>query len=551
MRRDEAKEGARPGFPPALTRRPENQKDAQDSPAQIDLPREYNASRHFIDRHVEQGRGKKIAYIDDRGAYTYAQLAERVNRAGNVLRKLGVEPEQRVILCLLDGIDLPALFWGAIKIGAVPVPISTMLKPADYDFMLRDSRARVLAVSGDLLDRFEPVLGAQPTLKAVLVSAAPSATASCAYRSFADPCAQVSGDLEPAETMVDDAALWLYTSGSTGKPKAAVHLHGDLVHTAVLYGEKVLELCESDVMFSAAKLFFAYGLGNCMTFPLHVGATAVLMAERPTAEAVMRRLRELRPTVFFGVPTLYANILANPALDRSMSSERLRLCVSAGEALPESVGKRWVERFGVDILDGIGSTEMLHIFISNRPGEIRYGTTGKPVPGYDVVLLDENGCEPKEGEIGDLWCRGPSASPGYWNNRAASLRTFAGPWVNTGDKYLRDADGYYHYVGRADEMLKAGGIWVSPHEVESVLMAHPDVLQAAVVGAPDAEGLIKPKAFVVLNNGAQGSPELAEQLTLFVKERLAHYKCPRWMEFRTELPMTSTAKLQRYKLRTT
>ena len=545
MTRDEAKEGAWTGLAPALTQRPD------DPPLQLNLPHEYNAARHFIDRHVEEGRGKKTAYIDDQGSYTYAELAERVNRAGNVLKALGVEREQRVMLCLLDGVDLPALFWGAIKIGAVPVPISTMLKPADYDFMLRDSRARVLAVSSDILDRFESILGGQPALKAVLVTAVAAAECPGGYQSFAALCARVSGGLEPAATVVDEAAFWLYTSGSTGKPKAAVHLHGDLVHTAVLYGEKVLGLSDSDVIFSAAKLFFAYGLGNGMTFPLHAGATAVLMAERPTPEAVMRRLREQRPTVFFGVPTLYASILANPAPGRSMSSDRLRLCVSAGEALPQSVGRRWVERFGVDILDGIGSTEMLHIFISNRPGEIRYGTTGKPVPGYDILLLDENGHELKDGEIGDLWCRGPSASPGYWNNRAASLHTFVGPWVRTGDKYLRDAGGYYHYVGRVDEMLKAGGIWVSPYEVESVLMAHPDVLQAAVVGAPDAEGLIKPKAFVVLNNGAQGSPELAEQLRLFVKERLAAYKCPRWMEFRTELPMTSTAKLQRYKLRAT
>ncbi len=545
MTRDEAKEGARISLASAITR------GADDPPLQLNFPQEYNAARHFIDRHIEEGRGKKTAYIDDRGSYTYAELAERVNRAGNMLKALGVESEQRVMLCLLDGIDLPALFWGAIKIGAVPVPISTLLKPADYDFMLRDSRARVLAVSSDILDRFEAILGDQPRLKAVLVAAPEAARGPRGYQSFAALCARASGDLESAATVLDDTAFWLYTSGSTGKPKAAVHLHGDLVHTAVLYGEKVLGLTGDDVMFSAAKLFFAYGLGNGMTFPLHAGATAVLMAERPTPEAVMRTLREHRPTIFYGVPTLYASILGNATLAGSPGSDRLRLCVSAGEPLPQSVGMRWVERFGVDILDGIGSTEMLHIFISNRPGEIRYGTTGQPVPGYDILLLDENGHGVNDGEIGDLWCRGPSASPAYWNNRAASLHTFVGPWVRTGDKFMRDTHGYYHYVGRADEMLKVGGIWVSPYEVESVLMVHPDVLQAAVVGAPDGDGLIKPKAFVVLKNDAQGSPELAEQLRLFVKERLAPYKYPRWIEFRTELPMTSTAKLQRYKLRAT
>lgn len=513
------------------------------------LPRSFNAASYFVDRHLEQGRGEKIAYIDDRSSYDYGQLAQRMNRAGNVLRKLGVEPEQRVMLCLLDGIDLPALFFGAIKIGAVAVPVSTFLKTSDYDYMLRDSRARVLVISAELVKSFAPILRNQPTLKAVVIAGMPAAQCPSGCLSFEALGADASNRLDPAKTVVDDSAFWLYTSGSTGTPKAAVHLQCDPVHTAVLFGERTLGIKESDTIFSASKLSFAFGLGNAMSFPLHAGATAVLMAERPTAEAVMRVLHRRQPTIFCAVPTLYANILANPALDRTMGSDRLRLCASGGEPLPEHVSRGWLERFGVEILDGMGSTEILHNCLSNRPGDIRYGTAGKPVPGYDIRLIDENGSGVPDGMVGDMWCRGPSISPGYWNKRATSASTMLGRWVRTGDKFLRDADGYYHYVGRGDDMIKAGALWVSPFEVESALMTHPEVLQAAVVGAPDAEGLSKPKAFVVLRDPSRGSAKLAEELKLLVRTRAAHYKCPRWIEFRSELPMTATGKIQRYKLR--
>jgi benzoate-CoA ligase family protein len=314
----------------------------------------------------------------------------------------------------------------------------------------------------------------------------------------------------------------------------------------VLYGQNVLGIGPEDVAFSAAKLFFAYGLGNALTFPLYVGAAAVLMAERPTPQSVMARLKAHRPTIFYGVPTLYGAILAEPgAVDPAVAGS-LRACVSAGEALPEELGKRWRQRFGVDILDGLGSTEMLHIFLSNRPGDVRYGTSGKPVPGYEVKIVDEKGEPVRPGEVGDLLVNGPSASPAYWNNRARSLATFLGPWTRTGDKYFQDADGYYVYAGRSDDMLKVSGNWVSPFEVESALVAHPAVLEAAVVGHPDADRLIKPKAFVVLRDGAQAT---AEELQRFVKDRLAPYKYPRWVEFASELPKTATGKIQRFKLR--
>ena len=514
--------------------------------APVALPRDYNAATHFIDRHLGEGRGDKIAFIDDRGSYSYRELAERVNRAGNVLKSLGLGMESRVLLCLLDGIDFPALFFGAIKIGAVPVPVNTLLTSADYAYMLRDSRARVLVVSDALYDRFAPIVKEQPHLQTVLISGQSPDAALPEYSALS---AAASPELTTAPTSCDDVGFWLYSSGSTGAPKGAVHLQSDLVQTAVLYGQGVLGIREDDLVFSAAKLFFAYGLGNGMTFPLHVGATAVLMAERPTPQSVMQRLRQHQPSIFYGVPTLYAMMLADQSPGHTEGSARLRACVSAGEALPEDIARRWKERFGVDILDGIGSTEMLHIFVSNYPGDIAYGATGKAVPGYELRIVDETGGDVGVDEVGELLVRGPSSAVCYWNNRAKSLATFQGAWTRTGDKYTRDRDGYYRYAGRTDDMLKVGGIWVSPFEVESALMAHPQVLEAAVIGGEDLDKLVKPKAFVVLKNPAEASPALAETLRDFVKQRLAAYKFPRWIEFVDELPKTATGKIQRFKLR--
>jgi benzoate-CoA ligase family protein len=512
------------------------------------VPREYNASDHFIDRHLREGRGAKIAYIDDRGSYSYAELAARVNRAGNALRRAGVEMEHRILLCIQDGIDFVALFWGALKIGAIPVPVNTLLSAADYDYMLRDCRAKVLAVSAPLLERFESVIASQPYVKSIVVCGGESPIVDARVASFDALTAAADANLETTRTLADDVAFWLYSSGSTGRPKGVLHVHSSLVQTAALYAQGILGMREDDVVFSASKMFFAYGLGNAMSFPLHVGATAILMAERPTPEAVMRTMRRYQPTIFCGVPTLYAGILADASRDRSDGSSRLRICTSAGEALPEPVARRWAERFGVEILDGLGSTEALHIFLSNRAGAIRYGSSGRQVPGYEISLRDENGGESGDGEIGDLWCRGPSIGAGYWNNRAASNLTFVGGWLKTGDKYVRDADGYYHFAGRSDDMLKVGGIWVSPFEVESALLEHPQVREAAVIGAADAQSLIKPKAFVVLKDPGDASAALAEELREFVKARVAPYKYPRWIEFRDELPRTATGKLKRFEL---
>jgi benzoate-CoA ligase family protein len=504
----------------------------------VSLAREYNAAVHFVDRHLSEGRAAKVAFVDDAGSITYAELANRTARAASVLRDLGAEQEQRVALCMLDTVDFPCIFWGAIKAGFVPVPLNTLLTTQDYAFMLRDSRARVLVVSDALHDKIAPAAAAAPMLQRVVRSSELPAL-----------LVEASPRHEPAATCPDDVAFWLYSSGSTGTPKGAVHLHSHLVQTATLYGSGVLGMRADDVVFSAAKLFFAYGLGNAMTFPLHVGATAVLLGERPTPGAVMRTLKRHAPTIFCGVPTLFASILADPALGASAGSPRLRVSISAGEALPRHVGERWRERFGTDILDGIGSTEMLHIFLSNRHGDVRYGTSGKPVSGYEVKLLDDAGEPIADGEEGSLWVRGPSACAGYWNQREKSLTTFHGPWTRTGDRYVRDAEGYYTYAGRADDMLKVGGIWVSPFEVESALGAHDAVLEAAVVGHADDEGLVKPRAYVVLKSRERASEALGEELKAFVKGRLAPYKYPRWIVFVDELPKTATGKIQRYRLR--
>ena len=514
------------------------------SPPAIEIPRRYNAAHDLIERNLAAGRGAKLAYIDDAGRYTYAELAERVNRAAHALTGLGLGFEDRVMLCHLDTIDWPAVFLGAIKAGIVPIAVNTLLTAADYEFMLNDSRAKALVVSEALWPQFASILANCPQVKHVIVS---GANAQGRLR-LQDLLGKGGTSFATAPTSCDDPCFWLYSSGSTGTPKGTVHVQSSMIYTAELYARPVLGIRESDVVFSAAKLFFAYGLGNGLSFPLAVGATTVLMPERPTPAAVFKRLKDHQPTIFFGVPTLYAALLAAPDLPQR-SELNLRVCTSAGEALPADIGRRWTEHFGVEILDGIGSTEMLHIFLSNRPGEVRYGTSGKAVPGYKLRIVNESGADAALDEIGDLLVSGPSAATGYWNNRERTRSTFMGEWTRTGDKYLLGKDGYYTYGGRSDDMLKVGGIYVSPFEVEAALLTHPDVLEVAVIGVPDDQQLIKPKAYVVTKQSAQATPALAEMLKQHVKDRLAPYKYPRWVEFVAELPKTATGKIQRFKLR--
>ena len=508
-------------------------------------PHHYNAAQDLLARNLVAGRRENIAYIDDAGRYTYNELAERANRVANALTMLRVVAEQRVLLCLHDSIDFPAVFLGAIKAGIVPVCVNTLLTTQDYDFMLRDSRAQVLLVSEALLPVFAPLLGKTlPDLKHVIVSGKQSHD----HMLLSDLPSRAEGECEPAPTTRDDMCFWLYSSGSTGKPKGTVHAHSSLIQTAELYGKPILGIGENDVVFSAAKLFFAYGLGNGLSFPLSVGATTILMAERPTPASVFARLKQHQPTIFYGVPTLYAAMLASPDLP-ARSELSLRLCASAGEALPKELGERWNKHFSVEILDGIGSTEMLHVFLSNRRGAVRYGTTGVPVPGYEVRVVDDHGQPVKHGEVGDLHVKGPTRAILYWNNRERTHQTFAGEWTKSGDKYLQDADGYYVYCGRSDDMLKVRGQYVSPVEVESALITHSAVLEAAVVGHEDEERLTKPKAFVVLKDGQSTSETLADELKRHVKDKLAPFKYPRWIEFVAELPKTATGKIQRFKLR--
>jgi benzoate-CoA ligase family protein len=517
------------------------------APPEFTIPRDYNFAADILKRNLDAGRGNKLAYIDHRGQYTYAELADRVDRFGQVLRSLGSRREERVLICLLDTIDWPTAFLGAIKAGVVAVPVNTLMTETDYRFMLADSRARVLVVSEALYEKFADAIRDGDDLEHVIVSGDDAHS----HLSFDALMAEAKPDREDftAPTTRDDMCFWLYTSGSTGRPKGAVHTHADLRLTDALYAAPVVGIGENDVCYSVAKLFFAYGLGNALTFPLSAGATTVLLPQRPTPDAVAELLKKHNVTVFYAVPTFYAGFLASPAAP-ARSELKIRRCVSAGEALPAEIGRRWSERYGLDILDGLGSTEMLHIFLSNRTGAVKYGTSGKPLPGYDIRLVDDDGnIVTKRGDMGELQVRGPTSAIMYWSNREQSRATFLGEWTRSGDKYVEDDDGYFVACGRRDDMLKVSGMYVSPFEVEGVLQSHPDVLEAAVVGWPDTDELIKPKAFVVLKVPDRASDAFAQKLQDECRKQLAVYKYPRWIEFRTELPKTATGKIQRFKLR--
>ena len=517
-------------------------------PDHIQAPSEqFNFAHHLLS--VNQVRPNKAAFIDDLGTLTYGALEDRVKRMAAGLRALGLRREERVLVLMLDCNDWPVSYLGAMYAGLVPVCVNTLLTADDYAYMLEHSRAQAVLVSGALL----PTLTAAMTrsdheVGKVVVSRpmAPLHPAEVELEAFLQAVASAS---KPAPTQADDAGFWLYSSGSTGRPKGTVHSHANPYWTVELYGKQILKLQEHDVCFSAAKLFFAYGLGNGLTFPMGVGATTLLMAERPTPDATFKRWKGevggLKPTVFYGAPTGFAGMLASPALPKK-EDIALRLVSSAGEALPAELGQRFKAYAGVDIVDGIGSTEMLHIFLSNLPDKVRYGTTGWPVPGYDIELRGDDGQAVPDGEPGDLYIHGPSSAMMYWGNRLKTRETFQGGWTKSGDKYVRNEDGSYTYSGRTDDMLKVSGIYVSPFEVEATLVQHNAVLEAAVVGKEDVDGLTKTKAYVVLKPGQQVTEE---ELKLFVKDRLAPYKYPRFIEFVDDLPKTATGKIQRFKLR--
>ncbi len=506
------------------------------------LPERFNFARHLLALNAD--RANKLAYRDDHHEISYGELGLRIRRFAAGLLQRGLQPEQRILLVMQDTIDLPVAFLGALFAGIVPVPVNTLLPADNYAYMLRHSDAKLVIVSAPLLPVVKDALAQSRLMTPIVVAGAGHAETNFPQLLDTDPL-PIDGH---ADTHADQFAFWLYSSGSTGQPKGAVHSHANLYWTAELYGKPVLGLREDDLVFSAAKLFFAYGLGNALTFPLSVGASVILMAERPTPAAVFERWVRHQPTVFYGVPTLYVAMLASPDLPPK-SQLKLRICASAGEALPREVGEKFSAHAGCDVLDGLGSTEMLHIFLSNRSGSVRYGSTGTPVPGYQVELRDEQGRPVPVGEVGDLYIQGPSAAHLYWNSRDKTAGTFQGLWVKSGDKYTIDADGYYTYAGRSDDMLKVSGQYVSPIEVESALMGHEAVLECAVVGKPDEQGLIKTIAYVVLRDPRQQAEHIDAELKAYVKTRLAPHKYPREIIFVNELPKTATGKIQRFKLR--
>ena len=513
-------------------------------------------------RTTNLNRLSKVAYIDDHGQLTYSELFDQMARLGSALIASGVRREERILLLMQDCNEWPISFLGAMSAGIVPVAVNTLLTAEDYAYMLENSRSQTVLVSDNLIGTLSKAIeiikkdaahkSPVSEIKSIIVPSGNPQT----LKAFQDNHPEIlvldfsnfiesASPIEFANTAPDDPGFWLYSSGSTGKPKGAVHTHANPYWTAQLYSGPILEIQEDDICFSAAKLFFAYGLGNGLSFPLSVGATTILMAERATPDAVFKRFVELKPTIFFGAPTGYNGMLASQDLPPK-NQVALRMCSSAGEALPREIGERWTKHFDCEIIDGLGSTEMLHIFLSNRPGDVKYGTSGKPVDGYELEIRGEDGLVVGDGEIGDLYVKGPSAATMYWNNREKSRETFQGAWTKSGDKYIRDKDGYYTYSGRNDDMLKISGIYVSPFEVEGTLIQHPAVLESAVIGVLDEAGLVKTKAFVVLKKDSQVSKE---ELQAFVKERLAPYKYPRIIDFVTELPKTATGKIQRFKLR--
>ena len=511
----------------------------------VDLPERLNAATVFVDSHLQQGRADKPAILCGDRTITYKALSEGVNRFGNAILALGIRMEERVAIIMPDCPECVYAFFGTMKIGAVAIPMNTLLMPPDYEYLLNDSRAQVLVIHSSLLDRVESIRSKLKYIKNVIVLG----EGVKGDLSFEELMASASDNLAPADTSKDDSAFWLYSSGTTGFPKGTIHLHHDMIVEADLYAQQTIGLLESDISFSVAKLFFAYGLGNGLYFPLRTGGTTVLLPGRPMPKTVYEVIDKYQPTVFYGVPTSYAALLYLAEKEERTNLGKVRMCVSAGEPLPRPIFEKWLDRFGVEIYDGIGSTEILHIFISNRPGCVKPGSTGQVVGGYEAKIVGDDGKDLCVGQVGALLIKGDSIANGYWNKHEQTKETFRGDWINTHDKFHLDEDGYYWYAGRTDDMIKVSGLAVWPADVESILASHDAVLESGVVGAPDKEGLIKPRAYVVLKDKNAASDDLVKELQTFVKTTTQPHKYPRTIIFVDELPKTATGKIKRYKLR--
>lgn len=508
----------------------------------VELPDIYNAATTFVDDNIKAGRGGKTAIYYQDQRFTYQDLFERVNRTGNALKSLGLDTEQRVLVVLPDSPEFAFAFFGAMKIGAVPIPTNPWMTAQDYEYLLTDSKARVMIVHESVVPEMQKVWDHPRHLKHVLVVGGPVGRA----KSFELVVSQAAKELDAEPTRPEDVAMWLYTSGSTGFPKGAVHLHRDMITITDLFVKPVLGMGEDDICFSASKLFFAYGLGNSLYFPFRFGASTVLWPERPDPEKTLQVIDRYRPTFFFSVPTLFNRLLR---VEKDYNLKSLRICLSSGEPLPPTLFNQWKEKFGQELLDVVGSTEATHDFLANRPGEAKPGSSGRVTPAFEAKIVDDEGKEVPVGEVGHLMVKGDANAPYYWNKSEQTKKTMQGEWLKTGDTYYRDGEDYFWYCGRSDDMLKVGGMWVSPIEVENTLLEHPSVLEAAVTGNLDGDGLIKPKAYVVLKDFSRAGEPLKLELQVFVRDKLIPNKYPRWVEFVEELPKTATGKIQRFKLR--
>ncbi len=508
----------------------------------VDLPEIYNAATTFIDNNIAEGRGATVAIYYEDQKITYQEVFEKVNRTGNALKELGIGFENRVLVILPDSPEFAYSFFGAIKIGAVAVPTNPWMFAKDYEYLINDSRAQAIIVHESTFPEIEKIRDATPFLKHIIVVGTPRGKA-LAYEGM---IARASEKLEAEKTTRDDVCFWGYTSGSTGNPKGAVHLQHDMITISDLFVKPVLGMNEKDLCFSASKMFFSYGLGNSLYFPFRFGASTVLWPEKPDPEKILQVIERYKPTFFFSVPTLFARFLR---VEKKYDLSSLRICLSSGEPLPPAIFHQWKERTGLELLDVVGSTEATHDFLANRPGRAKAGSSGQVTPAFEAKVVDDEGREVPVGEVGNLLVRGDATAPYYWNKHEQTKRMMLGEWLKTGDMYYCDADGYYWYCGRSDDMMKVGGLWVSPIEIENTLMEHPAVLESGVIGAADSDGLLKPKAYVVLKSEYKPSDELRVGLQNLVKSKLAPYKYPRWVEFVDDLPKTVTGKIQRFRLR--